>query len=806
MTDPLQILIGDVWLRVGPRHWSGGFRLDQFSKKIPSDEIILVFRWPARLSYLKIGIRSRSEAARGGPGGTSGSGAESEFVLGSRAEELLRTYGVKKIQLEPSGEELRAAVLDREAKVLFDVEIDTDHPGFKQDAENSGDESLTCAIKYLAIGCLSRGGNTGSARFEQGTISVVMTPAKRMPRDDGYLAIDLGNTSSTLVRIELGHTHVQDVRVIEFGHEGERTETIPSALRIVGFEAATNPKWFDQADCLIGAEAKDHERAGDGWLVLGAKRLLTGPDNAPPERGWIGGRRFAVERTLPAELLLRGLFRSVHQAKALVPRRIAVTCPTTFSFREIQRLKRAVVQGWRRSLEATLREFDASKIANPDIPQVVLDEAAAAAFFFIYRDFIDGPGGLLAFRYLYPRGLNLLVYDCGGGTTDIALVHAQVESENYDQEATPAVRLMIRVLGRTGQRSFGGDNITVAAFRILKAKIACRINKRELAAFRAPEVDGFAQFIDRYKVEIDFNVPTTFARENLPLSEHRLRMAATYELWKLAEQFKIELGSRQSVRGAEPLVMPGLALLISNHHGITVEMAASYLRDLTLERGELDAMIAGALDESIEMANKMIGSRLEDDEVHRVHLVGNASRYPAVEESIKRKLRVRFLDHRLRVEEAERKTSVAKGAALALAIRNSFVGADVEFDGEHVDRLPFDITYDDLTYGGPRILFHENQRYEDLVRVAIHVPDPRRKPLEERSKRVILRRRWPGEDSGTPFLVFDFVKPIQGPLWVSYDPARHGFYMQDSRDPGGEVPGIELHSASNNSPIESGEL
>jgi molecular chaperone DnaK (HSP70) len=94
---------------------------------------------------------------------------------------------------------------------------------------------------------------------------------------------------------------------------------------------------------------------------------------------------------------------------------------------------------------------------------MVIDEASAAAFYFAYRDFINGPGQFPAFRYLYPSGMHMLLYDCGGGTTDLSLVRLEGADEDH---------LKISVLGRAGHRTFGGDFITEQVFRLLKMKLA----------------------------------------------------------------------------------------------------------------------------------------------------------------------------------------------------------------------------------------------------------------------------------------------------------------------------------------------
>ena len=38
---------------------------------------------------------------------------------------------------------------------------------------------------------------------------------------------------------------------------------------------------------------------------------------------------------------------------------------------------------------------------DPELPYLVLDEASAAAFYFLYRDYIDETGGLDVLNYLH---------------------------------------------------------------------------------------------------------------------------------------------------------------------------------------------------------------------------------------------------------------------------------------------------------------------------------------------------------------------------------------------------------------------
>src|SRR4029079_267312 len=80
----------------------------------------------------------------------------------------------------------------------------------------------------------------------------------------------------------------------------------------------------------------------------------------------------------------------------------------------------AELEGYVRSLQQQIsgRRMGLDGVEDPVI-RLMVDEASASSFFFLYRRIFEEPGGLPRFRYLFPQGLNLLLYDCGGGTTDI---------------------------------------------------------------------------------------------------------------------------------------------------------------------------------------------------------------------------------------------------------------------------------------------------------------------------------------------------------------------------------------------------
>ena len=445
------------------------------------------------------------------------------------------------------------------------------------------------------------------------------------------------------------------------------------------------------------------------------------------------------------------MFRAFHREKLQVPRQIAITYPSTFSPPAIEQLRRVVVQGWRRSLGASTRSYDASRLVNPPLPHLVIDEASATAFYFIYRDFLDAPGGLDLLLYLYPEGLNLLVYDCGGGTTDVALVHVRVLSSD-GRKGRRISKLNIEVLGRTGHRNFGGDDITIAAFRALKARLASRLQGGSRLNYHIVQsADRLPSWLAEYRKEIGAWVPTEFNRSLLGQAENRTRMETTELLWRWADLYKLAL-EHSSIAQVDLDAESGVRLLqilnanlrkmdASSPDPVALEKA---IRGLEIHREEIDVQVRDPLDQSIEYANRMIAAKLgrsdaPGGEVHRVYVVGNASRYPLVGERILSRLEVSFLKQRLgSVPPEDLKNSVAKGAALALHMFTCAQSIDVGLDRQVNRRLPFDVTFWDPQRGSNRTLFREHEVYEDLTERPLPISETPAGDGEHQPREVFL--------------------------------------------------------------------
>ena len=320
------------------------------------------------------------------------------------------------------------------------------------------------------------------------------------------------------------------------------------------------------------------------------------------------------------------MFQGLYGRKRHRARQLALTYPATFSQQEIGRLKEAVFKGVTRSLLAS-KYRDPKGVLDRLIP-VMLDEASAAAFFFLYRDFLRAPGRTSVFHYLYPQGINILLYDCGGGTTDIALVHARPKRV-LDESRQESWEVDVRVLGRTGHRAFGGDNITLTVAQVLKAELACHLNTLVKATdkFAFPSSERVSRFLKQNEKVIDYLIPTKY-KDLLKggtigdLGEFRLRRDATLELWNWAEAVKAWLGCDPAERSPAPKLPEDsrLAALVAKRHSgkITADkfvvdvVDGKVLRTLGERRPFVNVLIRSDLERTVAATNRMIAMRLTE--------------------------------------------------------------------------------------------------------------------------------------------------------------------------------------------------
>lgn len=716
-----------------------------------------------------------------------------------------RKYVGQFLRVPPSvlqAKEFVVVAMQGAADLDIDVEVDTDHPKVVEKAQQmkaapKGGAAQLGAPVTLDIDVFAVDPETKAVLSSRVDARLILSPMKEMGHFAGYVALDFGNTGSTLVCSETNQSEFEVVQADEVGdvNVNEKPGPVQTALRIYGIKDPETPQQFTVYESRIGKRAMDDARV-DTWLVLGAKRLLSdrrqSDANADSEVIVLNNTPHVIRKEDPAEVFISQMLRGFFYHRQSVPEPIVVTCPTTFSESEVNRLRTTVARAFHRVLGKTAASFRPEMI-DARVPMVV-DEASAAAFYFAYRDFIFGPGRMPAFRYLYPNGMHMLLYDCGGGTTDLALVRL---------ESSDAGALKISVLGRAGHRTFGGDYITEQVFRLLKARLAELQEKVE----PLPAPAKLAEFLDRpeNKKAINDAVPTTFDVRQSQNSEAKRRRETVMDLWKLAERFKIRLSAPNAQFCTPGPEETGLLnrLWKQLNPGQDV-MPDELVEKLKVQRREVDALIDAPIVRTIEYANDLLKNCLTPDagrggaapgalevpEVHWVYLVGNASRYPRIREMLldpQRGLRVRFLKDRLALVRPEDfKNSVAKGAIVAMKLRYQEMGMTVSWDHQVVRRLPFDVVHVTLGSVGDRVLYHTGELYSELLPRTI---DIKADPVTGRPsvREVVLSRRWPGETVADPYVIFRFPEPVEGAYLVEYDSEEaHAFIAYPKRDGGKE--------------------
>jgi hypothetical protein len=475
-------------------------------------------------------------------------------------------------------------------------------------------------------------------------------------------------------------------------------------------------------------------------------------------------------------------------------------------------------------VERRLKRIDDGAVSERDEGIcLLLDEATAAAFFFLYRKIFESDGGLPRFRYVHPHGPNLLLYDCGGGTTDIALVRAFVHPDRPQE-------LTVRVLDRSGLRDFGGDNITEAVFRILKAQLALAVAGRDPSvetppAFPPkPQAAALNDYLTRNDDAFDAAVPTQFGSKR-PEADIDRNKPRTMALWGWAESIKADLSRRdgEDPRLAKDWAPLSLRQLVGELIGVT------YAGDEVLEfidqqgrqiqRWMVDALVRPAIEKSIKKCNKLIakprpsappplaepgaGAGAEDEDeaeavpipaeddpeleegvldVHWVVAAGNASRYPLVMELLRERLDVSFKGDAHRkfepLDGENLKHAVAKGAVLAFKAMNEAQNIHVRFPDNLTNRLPYRLGFKDDHWAHHAPLFRENAPYVRMrEKVFEAVPKVDEAGRAHPPSTIHIDRRWPGDDAYEGHLQFDFAGGIKGPVALRFNAARQDFEL-----------------------------
>lgn len=314
------------------------------------------------------------------------------------------------------------------------------------------------------------------------------------------------------------------------------------------------------------------------------------------------------------------------------------------------------------------------------------DEATAAALYYMWRelftDLYAGIDGFLARswcriedrqdykgktekRKVYFQ--NILLYDIGGGTTDIALLEVAIEQLPLfaESEQIDAGRYFIirpKILGLTGRENFGGDNITLCIFRIIKSKLATIVAQKllehpdQFPPAQQEILDAFKKNHDIFthwfscsssdyeknyqdiRDDINFLIPTDF--NNRPE-----RQSAFLELWNEAEKIKkiLSLSKQDSPDRKEITVAAtsGNFNAVISHHSLNL---LDHELNIEISRSEMERLISKDIKGTfVKARNLCIGQDpltkkpIIEHYIDRIILAGSSSHLRLVRDVIPQK-------------------------------------------------------------------------------------------------------------------------------------------------------------------------
>lgn len=425
--------------------------------------------------------------------------------------------------------------------------------------------------------------NVPGANKEEIFIDVAV---RQMPQFEGVLAIDFGTTNSCCAFLN----RFGQVELIPVGEPEDGKQTTVSSAILYRNLFEDNVK-----DYRIGNGAYEVSFQSTFSAVRQVKRLL-GTSN-PLEIIFLDDPAKHANY-LPRQIATDILRRMLDRAEELVGGRI-VSCtishPSRFSLGQLADLKEAI------------------KACGIDKIKTVHEPIGAAL------DFIRGKEIREGYKQYY-----LMVFDFGGGTTDITLMHIKNEYQ-ADQGRT---KITPEVLAATGDRWMGGENVTEMVMDLGLARC------EELLRARNP---------DATNVVIPYNV------ENFN-SHHRKSLAKQNRnfLRSWAEAAKIAISTygneHQTALGkaGQELIdginikarLPrsfNLAVIVDNVVRLTEEF---FHDDVVPRREEIDSQLRPKLEDMADLMQRL-GKHHDVTEPNIILLSGKSSALPVVEEVMK---------------------------------------------------------------------------------------------------------------------------------------------------------------------------
>lgn len=250
----------------------------------------------------------------------------------------------------------------------------------------------------------------------------------------------------------------------------------------------------DQPKLLVGQKARlailaHPERV---WASCESIKRLLGSDR----RVTLLDARGRTATYTPEEVVSFALKELIERAEAeqldgARVTRLVATYPTLFSPRQRRALQDALLLALRAKEEALVPAECLSpgertpqvQAKCDELVELRLDEANAATF-----RYITGPLLEACFRFNREQTRDVLSFDMGGGTIDVSFLRVAVRRDLTRR----ATSIETRLLGVSGEPSYGGDNVSLELLRLLRAKLVLEGARELLARSQAAANPGRA--------------------------------------------------------------------------------------------------------------------------------------------------------------------------------------------------------------------------------------------------------------------------------------------------------------------------
>jgi len=426
MSNELRLIVPDIFLRTGlvfyeyatqtlADWWSDPAVGSLFES--PSGIVVLSWNVP----YLRIRAEVFNESNTGQrPGGDATFVSDSARVAKLIEEEIKKAPKIKPAQM------IAGKVSPRDVLRITFI-VDTDHVSLIDDVKRAPEGGvayelpLACYLIYLNT--QAKAEDNARKQYRK-TISLVLQPATYAPAYKGIVAVDLGNTNTTVAAVDIDREPsagsvmvcpelaygVNDPKQFALSPHGN---LLPSVMRIYSTVDLESPNVSDSVELMGLSSIDELRRAVEGYsfevgqsaqpalwppdgLLVSPKRQLTArgqnsgnsvrtrlDDHVPPKPNYDAPCDYELKMTpeLPAELFICRLFQIFKSIQRTYPRRIVVTYPTSYTRFELSQVVNAVYNAWK----LAERFNPHGQLSPQEVIPLAVDEATAAAFFYLAR-------------------------------------------------------------------------------------------------------------------------------------------------------------------------------------------------------------------------------------------------------------------------------------------------------------------------------------------------------------------------------------------------------------------------------------